>query len=221
MKNSKHIQKTNDGSDDIFPWEACYAELLSPDEVLSQFHRYIGPEKESLRGKWLLNGVVSNRLFALLEKTNPVNIEGEFKAFTAITGANYGVIVSQIEDVQHRFLLPLYSRRVRKLFATSSLDELNLFFENETEEGIGLNYGCTVTNAQMAPVFGHLQSVDSARMGEYITGISGVIARLGKPLAIASLVDGNAVNAVSLSVVLPFEEIAEVLGFSPLEVTSS
>jgi hypothetical protein len=191
---------------------------MSPAEVESELHHYVGEEKESLRGRWLLNGVVSQSYFDLLEKTSPSDIVGEFKVISTPSGAAYGLILSQVRNAQHRFLIPLYAEKPREFFGHTSTEALNIFYENYALEGIGLNYECPMFKLDFSPVNGLLQSIDMERMDIFITEFPDVVERLGRPSFIPSLIRGTSVKSVDLSVLVPFQEITEVLGIYELEL---
>jgi hypothetical protein len=56
------------------------------------------------------------------------------------------------------------------------------------------------------------------RMDIFITEFPDVVERLGRPSFIPSLIRGISVKSVDLSVLVPFQEIAEVLGIYGLEL---
>ena len=196
------------------PNQVCYAELLSPDVVETELRRHSEYDNDLLNGSWLLNGVVSESFFCLLEKTNPSNIKGEFGYLKTNIGADYGMIVSQIGCAQHRFLLPLYSELVRELFETPSIEAINIFYENAAHEGVGLNYECAISNDDALAVRSRMQSIDLERTDEYISELSDVIAWVGRPSYGRSLVKHMAVLSVDMSVLVPFSEISTELGLT-------
>jgi hypothetical protein len=202
------------------PNQVCIAELMNPDEVESQLHRCQNGDEDALRGRWLLNGVVSDKFFKVLERTSPSKIAGEFIYTVTDIGADYGQIVTQVGSAQHRFLMPLYSARVRDFFATSSVSELNIFYENHSEEGFGLNYECAISNDEFADVERRLRRVGFDQLVPFLAELADVISHFGRPSSVASLFGGVAVKSVDLSVLLPFEDMTALLGFTALDVAS-
>jgi hypothetical protein len=187
---------------------------MNPIEVEDELQHYSGEKKDSLRGRWLLNGVVSNGFFGALERTRPSEIAGEFRSMVTPSGAAYGLLLSQIGNAQHRFLIPLYSRKSQECFRTSSMESLNIFYENSALEGTGLNYECPISEFDFAPVERLLQSIDMEQMDQYIGEFSEVVERVGRPSFLPSLIAGTSVKNVDLSVVVPLQEISDVMGIS-------
>ncbi len=202
------------------PSQVCFAELISPNEVEVGLQGYEGQDKEFLRGKWLLNGSVSKHFFGLLERTSPSKIKGHLGYVTMKSGAHYGMIFSQIGSAQHRFMLPLYSKKVREFFACPSIETVNIFYGNGSDQGFGLNYEVNSTDDDIGAVSRRMQSIDLERMEDFVAGFDDAVQLLGRPSYGDSLVDGVSVLTVDMSVLVPLAEIGYTLGFPNIAVAA-
>lgn len=88
------------------------ARLMEPDEVLSSLGSRLS-DVDKVRGHWFLCGDITDRFYQLARDRSDL-ITFRISAFYMPGHLSYCIITHQLEDAQHRFLMPLYEVKMAK-----------------------------------------------------------------------------------------------------------
>jgi hypothetical protein len=100
--------------------------LLSPSQVANSLANMSDRQRGQLTVQWLLTGTVSKKMFAGLVANTSCELATEITFFERPSGAAYVLITCQLDNWQHRFVLPLYDARVREYLAVDILEPLSI-----------------------------------------------------------------------------------------------
>lgn len=111
MEKLQELHYSPDAVDPLrsFVFQAC---LMQPHEVTDSFitrGRFVPDE---LKHHWSLCGEITNAMFDRVKEAIPSELALRLSAFTTEHGAAYLVITHQLEELQHRFVLPLWDSGV-------------------------------------------------------------------------------------------------------------
>ena len=102
------------------------AVLLSPSQVANSLANMSVRLPGQLTVQWLLSGTVSKKMFAGLVANRTFELATEITALERPSGAAYVLISCQLDNWQHRFVLPLYDARVRDYLAVDICEPLSV-----------------------------------------------------------------------------------------------
>lgn len=181
------------------------ARLMSPEEVYGATLAQPELVRERVRNKWSLCGDVNDKTFDLLMKQEDGSLPLRITAYKTPAGAPYAVMTHQLAGgFQHRFLLPLYTPRVAKFLAAMEHDGLGfLLGKNGEMAAVVLNY--PLTAIELLPLRGMARALPHSRLSEVTGEFPIVVMTMLNVLQVPSLFQGETVQDVSLSVLVPDE----------------
>lgn len=179
------------------------ARVMSPTEVQMATRDRPVEAQGALAGRWMVCGDLKADAFDRMTAMGRADLPWRLSGFTSTEGVHYAVITHQLEDYQHRFLLPAWSATVRAFIKAAGAGE-----------GYGFMFGRDGGDAAFAvfgratrEMFGSLREFfsppdnDALRRG--MAELPRALATLGRPGAIPSIVPDHEVKSVSVSVALP------------------
>jgi hypothetical protein len=183
------------------------ARLMDPDEVAQSLAgRTV--EAERIGGHWFLCGDVSNRFYELA-KVHRGLISYRLSGFRASSGLGYGLITHQLEDIQHRFVLPLYETRTAKCLREASAQPLAFSLGHDAT-----NQAVIQMPPTMAPALGPLLAMHvpltRATALQALDEFPLVVSAASQLDRVLSVLPGLTVREVSMSVLLPEEAVEMV-----------
>jgi hypothetical protein len=188
------------------------ARLMDPDEVLSSLAGR-SREAEQVRGRWFLCGDVSDRFYDLAKGRHDI-ISFRVSAFLSPDQLPYSLISHQLEESQHRFVLPLYEARVAKCLRHALAEPLAFSLGHDSSNEAVIQMPPTIAPA-LAPLLAlHLPLTREAALLA-VEDFPKVLAAACEPGQVPSLLGGREVRDVSVSALFPEEAIAMVIRGNP------
>ena len=194
--------------------------LMNPSEVHEYTYSYTKEVRKLLRGSWTLGGVVCGERFAKLKADMHDGLFHRVSTVTSETGAAYVVISTQLEEWQHRFLLPLFVGKAVSLVAADSTKALSLNFSS-TDGDDGFVFLREAVPASEYPVLlARNLGVQDQRIAQDIAEMSSVVREVFNPSFVPSMSQAHAVSAVEVSFLMPWQgELEAYLQGEELEAT--
>lgn len=178
-----------------------FAELMNPSEVDAAVASRDAVERKQVAGRWMFCGDVSKPMFDLL-RSRPNDIAFRVSGFKASFGGAYGVLTHQIAGHQHRFVLPLYEPCVAECIASLRSTPYGFLLGNDGQvDSIVLS--AAVPGIPLLPLLGLLEPYTHEKLREMLMELPMVIAETLHLHKVPSAVTGEAVFAVSVSVLMP------------------
>jgi len=179
------------------------ARVMSPTEVQMATRDRPVEAQDALAGRWMVCGDLKADAFDRMTAMGGADLPWRLSGFTSTEGVHYAVITHQLEDYQHRFMLPAWSAPVRAFIRAAGAGE-----------GYGFMFGrdggdaaLVVFGRATGEMFGSLREFfsppdnDSLRRG--IAELPRALSTLGRPDAIPSILPAKEVKSVSVSVAVP------------------
>lgn len=178
------------------------ARLMPPEAVAAATSARPLPHADAIRTRWMLCGEVSAPMFERLRAGTDA-VQARVSAFRSSHRGTYLVFTHQVETYQHRFLLALYDPSVIRCFEGLTRGHGFVLGNDEGKEAIILQGAAT--EQELRPIKGFFGKPDVRQLRDFISEIPLVVAALAAPDAIPSLCDGEQVQEVSLSLLMPDE----------------
>jgi hypothetical protein len=188
------------------------ARVMTPTQVAAAVADGPDEVKSRAQGKWHLCGDVSNEMFAVLSAAIRSETAMRISAFSAPSGARYGVVTHQVHGFAHRFLLPLYESCVVDLFTALKGGEQLAFLLGRAGNSEALLLKPPQGSLSgFAPLFAMCGPLARGAVGEGIMELARVIEALALPQQIPTLRQGEPVVRVNVSAVMPARTLESLL----------
>jgi len=174
--------------------------LLSPNpmDVTSQALQIeLG---EELKGNWLMCGVGSETMYRLAKQA-PKELREGWARFMDSDRRQFVVLAHQAGGAQHRLLIPVWDRRLPAIMEAMNGSHLKLVLQRP-----GTSQTLLIA-VKPNKSFGHevrlaFQPLDDRQRADAAAALSGLLDSLGQAHAVPSLIRGQKVTEVSVSVVM-------------------
>ncbi|MBS0474717.1 MAG: hypothetical protein JSR28_06165 [Proteobacteria bacterium] len=179
------------------------ARVMSPAEVAQAVQNHPPEAREALVGRWMVCGDLTVDAFDRWQQRGGANLPWRFSGFTSTDGVHYVVITHQLDDYQHRFMLPTWNRSVRDwVQAADAGESYGFMFGRGGGEAALVVFG-RGSRGMFEPTrqFIKLEGPETRRRA--IAELPTALSMLGRCDAIPSIVSGFDVTRVSVSVALP------------------
>ncbi len=187
----------NDSPADIY-----LARLMSPTEVQAATSTRTDIQHVPLHERWMLCGDVGSLTFPLLATADGCHIDFRVTAFSTPSQSMYAILTHQVEDHQHRMVLPLFMPKVFALLTGLQTQSLGFLLGNDGG----------MSSAVFPATQGHIDAcmpllamthVDTPPSAQQVIGdLPRVISKLCSPDALPGPL-AKPVRHVSISVVPP------------------
>lgn len=187
------------------------ARIMSPAELKAAVADRRADEIDRIGNRWMLCGDTKASTFDAMRAQPDASIPFRLSAFRSSIGNAFVVMTHQIANSQHRFVLPVWVPVVRSFIEAIARDEAHSFMFGRAggEEAMvlpGLNESTAF--APLRALWSEYGALDAERC---IAELPLVMQVLGRADTIPSMVSGYAVNALSVSVVIPTEHLLDEL----------
>lgn len=179
------------------------ARVMSPMEVRMATRDRPVEAQDALAGRWMVCGDLKADAFDCMTARGGADLPWRLSAFTSTQGVHYAVITLQLEDYQHRFMLPAWSATVRAFIKAAGAGEgYGFMFGREGGDAAFVVFGRATRE-----MFGSLREFssppDNESLRRGITELPRALGTLGRPDAIPSILPAKQVKSVSVSVAVP------------------
>jgi hypothetical protein len=99
------------------------ARVMSPTEVQMATRDRPVEAQDALAGRWMVCGDLKADAFDRMTAMGGADLPWRLSGFTSTEGVHYAVITHQLEDYQHRFMLPAWSAPVRAFIKAAGAGE--------------------------------------------------------------------------------------------------
>jgi hypothetical protein len=179
------------------------AVLSNPAKVEHNFRDHTEEARETVRGRWLLVGAVSEAMYLSLAEKEGEDICAALEIYPSPSGAKYAVLTSQVEDLQHRFVFPMYEPKAFELLTVAVTEPFSIYLESTGAVIKGIAY-----DFQLQPIHYELaakaacQLLDASQETAFIDEFPLVVNSLASPETVRSL-NSEIVWDVDVSLLLP------------------
>lgn len=179
------------------------ARVMSPTEVRMATRERAVESQDALAGRWMVCGDLRAEAFDRMTARGGADLPWRLSGFTSTEGMHYAVITHQLDDIQHRFLLPVWSNPVRDFFRAAGAGERYGFMFGRD----GGDAAFVVLGQAPRKAFGGVQkfflSADKEAAQRGMAELPWALGALGRLDSIPSIVPGHDVRGVSVSVAVP------------------
>lgn len=188
------------------------ARLMSPEDVSSSLSSR-PDEAGRLSGRWFLCGDVSDRFYELAKDRREL-ISFRVSAFHSPNHLSYGVITHQLEESQHRFVLPLFEARIATCLRQAMMQPLAFSLGHDASNQAVIQMPPNLASAVMPLLAMHLPLTrESALLAlKEFPKVLGAACEFDQ---VATLLRGCEVREVSVSALFPEDAVAIALGEGP------
>ena len=180
------------------------ARLMAPDEVSISVTDRPG-DAQRVRGRWFLCGDVTDRFYDLAKGLGgPMTMR--LSAFHSPDHLPYGVITHQVEALQHRFLLPLYEERVAQCLRQAAQEPLAFSLGHDASDEAFIQMPPAMPLAWMRLLEMH-RPLTASIAPLAIKEFPKAVAEVCELDLVSTLLDGQEVREVSVSVLLPLQAV--------------
>lgn len=197
------------------------ARLMSPEEVAAATQGGDAEVKNWHKGLWMLCGDVHRTMFDLLAGITRPTFAARISAFTSTLGVKYGVLTSQAGPHQHRFIFPLWEPVSTQLVQEMSRGRVGFMLGREHEDP-ALLIPCTIEPAFVAPLLKMCCIPEAELVPSLLAEMPVAVSTLGQLDSIPSLYEGQIVEEVSGSLLMPTAalQVYEELHARPVALTT-
>lgn len=178
------------------------AVLLNQAEVNVAFKDYPSEARHKLRGLWMLVGAVNGEMYSAFKANADNDVAAQLTVFPTSAGAAYGVFTCQLGPHQHRFVLPLFDKKVVELFTSETKESLNIYLESAGELREGMLYDCLLTPEQFMPARAMSRALDHRKQKDFVREFPSVISEM-LTLDLMPSLNSEEVCGVDVSVLMP------------------
>lgn len=197
------------------------ARLMSPEEVAAATQDADVKVKDWHKGLWMLCGDIHRAMFDLLAGITRPTFAARISAFTSTVGFKYGVFTSQAGPHQHRFIFPLWDPLSTRLVIEMSRGRVGFMLGREYEDP-ALVVPCTIEPAFVAPLLTMCCTPQAELVPSLLAEMPIAVSTLGQLDSIPSLYEGQTVEEVSASLLMPSAalQVYEELHARPVAMTT-
>lgn len=152
------------------------AEIFSPDEVEFKFQGFPEVERAAVRGRWMLAGAVNDELYSSLEANDGSDIAAQVAYMNSPLGANYTVVTCQLDERQHRFVLPMYEPKVVDLLTNAATQPLSIYLENKGPMKRGITYDCPLQPTRFEGAKSRCQLIGAHKRVDFIVEFPAIVS---------------------------------------------
>lgn len=183
------------------------ARLMSPDEVAKATQDRDTKAKDWLKGLWMLCGDIHKGMFDLLAGMAHLKVACRISAFTSPLQYKYGVFTNQAGPHQHRFIFPLWEPTAVQLLQEICRKNAGFLLSREYEES-GLLLPCAVEPAFVSPLLQMCTTPEPGLVEHLLVEMPIAVSTLTQLDSIPSLYEGETVEEVSASLLMPTASLA-------------
>lgn len=183
--------------------------LMSPAEVAVATGERPAELSRAL-SRWTLCGDISPSVFELLQVTQMLSGAKErMTAFSSPTGLHYATFTHQVGAFQHRYLVPLFDRRVIQFLEEVSGDgALGYSLSGESDQAIV--WRSVLGARDFMPVKALCSTVPEGQEEQVLEEYSTVLREARDPERIPTLITGTLVRFASVTAVPPGDLLARL-----------
>lgn len=183
--------------------------LMSPSEVTAATSSRPGELSRAL-ARWTLCGDISPSVFELLRATRMLRGANErVTAFSAASGLHYATFTHQVGAFQHRYLVPLFDRRVVQcLEDVCGEGALGYSLSGESHEAIV--WRSVLGPRDFMPLKALCASVPEGQEEHVLEEYSSVLREARDPERIPTVITGTPVRFASVTAVPPGELLSQL-----------
>lgn len=174
------------------------ARLMSPSEVARNIRTEGSSFTKRFEGHWFVCGDCSSAFYQRLLNAPAQEVLCEYRTQRTSDGAQLLVITHQVDDLQHRFVLPLWASRTTEFVRAIDQGLAGFSFGNNGSEEAALLGDTPLRNFAQEVLAGY-QPPTAAQAAALSQGMPETLQLFGEPTAVPSLIAGRAVIEVSLS----------------------
>lgn len=179
------------------------ATLLNPIEVEKASQKCEHEIREQLKSYWALCGSVGQKMMKRLQTNAEVGLPTQLTACRTGSGAAYAVLICQLDDVQSRFILPLYDSTVIAFLAAAVNEPFNLRLKTSGSCSECLVYKCNLQSTDIRVVLDMCVEVDYNNVGEFPSEMGLFVREMMLPEGMPTTLSPAKVRDVDLSVLMP------------------
>lgn len=197
------------------------ARLMSPEEVAAATQDRDAKVRDWHKGLWMLCGDVHRTMFDLLAGVTRPIFAARISAFTAPLQFKYGILTTQAGPHQHRFIFPLWDPLSTRLVKEMSRGNVGFMLGREHEDQ-ALLVPCTIEPAFVAPLLNICRTPQAELVPSLLAELPIAVSTLGQLDSIPSLYEGQTVEEVSASLLMPTAalQVYEELHAHPAAMTT-
>ena len=183
--------------------------LMSPEEVEQATEGHDPLKRRRVRGHWLLCGNCSQQMLDAIARENEDSLRYAFGVFASPEGTQFMLVTHQLESAQHRFLVPLWDPRVPDFLDALSQGRITIALarKGDTQALVWP----AAADAPLAQRLRHHLHVPGQRQLQALRQtLPELIEQAAEPQQLPTLVEGQAVTDVSVSIV--FDALLPRLG---------
>lgn len=179
------------------------ARVMSPTEVQRATCDRPVEAQDALAGRWMVCGDLKADAFDRMTARGGADLPWRLSGFTSTQGVHYAVITHQLEDHQHRFILPAWSAPVRTFIKAASAGEgYGFMFGRDGGDAAFVVFG-RATREMFGSLREFFSPPDSDSLRRGIAELPRALGALGRPDATPSILPAKQVKSISVSVAVP------------------
>lgn len=191
-----------------------FARIMRPSEVAAATEGRPSAELVRYAGNWVFCGDVATGMFELLRSKKPRGISFRITGFRSSLGSAYAVLTHQIANQQHRFLMPLYEPIVAECVTALRTQGHSFLLSNDNQDDAVVLSG-EAPGVHFLPLLGLHTPLTPEDAHDALLELPAVVGELTDPSTVPTMMLGQAVDGVSLSVLMPsvtLKAVSLVLG---------
>lgn len=179
------------------------ARVMSPMEVRMATCDRPVEAQDALAGRWMVCGDLKSDAFDRMTARGGADLPWRLSGFTSTQGVHYAVITHQLEDHQHRFMLPAWSAPVRAFIKAAGAGErYGFMFGRDGGDAAFVVFG-RATREMFGSLREFISPSDSDSLLRGIAELPRALGALGRPDAIPSILPAKQVKSIGVSVAVP------------------
>ena len=179
------------------------ARVMSPAEVQNSTRDQSREARNALAGRWMVCGDMAGDVFDRVTAMAHAELPWRLSGFTSTKGVHYAVIAHQLDDYQHRFMLPAWSAPARDFIkAVGAGEGYGFMFGRDGGEAAFVLFG-QASREMFGSLRRYFVANDEDSLQRGIAELPRALWTLGQRGAIPSVVPGHDVKCVSVSVATP------------------
>lgn len=179
------------------------ARVMSPMEVQMATRDRPVEAQDALAGRWMVCGDLKADAFDRMTAMGGADLLWRLSGFTSTEGVHYAVITHQLEDYQHRFMLPAWSAPVRAFIKAAGAGEgYGFMFGRDGGDAAFAVFG-RATREMFRSLRAFFSPPDNDSLRRGIAELPRALSTLGRLDAIPSILPAKEVKSVSVSVAVP------------------
>lgn len=187
------------------------ARLMDPCEVA---HNLVGrpDEQRRLHGRWFLCGDITQRFFELAQ-LGCASLQLRGGAIRAPNANAFAVFTHQVQDCQHRFVVPLFGARVRRCLREMQTHPLGFSLGHDATGWAYIQTPGADMAKDLLPLYALLTDEPLGSKEDVLHDIACVVHDVLRPDLVSTLVPGVEVRDIGVSVLMPEPELVGTTSF--------